>query len=244
MFDDVKQKINETFKIFGFKFLPETHQYFLNGIELLSTTKYTKQFYKEFDPTGQILFACAKKANCTPWELKKKWNANGMAKAQIGTDVHEVIDNYQTNGVIHEFSETYPIHKSRMESFWNLHKRELCKLKLLESELRIFSLRWLLGGSIDSIYFIDDKLSVFDWKTNEELKDYKTYLKPPFSDLRDNDLHRYSLQLGIYSLILQEAGFEVGDSYIAWLGCQQGELLKCVDLKERLKGVLNDTRRF
>ncbi len=100
---------------------------------------------------------------------------------------------------------------------------------------------------IDSLFVYRGKIYILDWKTNKDFTDDShqkgTYEKllAPFQDHFKNHLNEYSIQLSLYSLILEEWGFQVGGAYIVHIvpGEEDAELYKVVDMRDNLKLFLN-----
>jgi ATP-dependent exoDNAse (exonuclease V) beta subunit len=100
---------------------------------------------------------------------------------------------------------------------------------------------------IDSLFVYRGKIYILDWKTNKDFTDDNhpkgTYEKllAPFQEHFKNHLNEYSIQLSLYSLILEEWGFQVGGAYIVHIGPgdEDAELYKVVDMRDNLKLFLN-----
>lgn len=245
---EVIQKLKSTFQIPEFRFVSWTHQYFFDDpiqgtIELTPSTTFLKKYVPPFDPYGFATKACAKKAGITFDEQKRRWFQNGRDTAKIGTEVHSAIEEFrETGNRVECFGESQPIHRTRFQSFWNIWERELSKLELLVPELKIFSVPHKIAGGIDEQFWSNEKLNLLDYKTGAEMKSRSEFLKYPFDNLRNSDLNKYSIQLSIYTVILETHGFEVGNSFLVWLGNSQGELIQCLDLRDKVKELLEGRR--
>lgn len=90
-----------------------------------------------------------------------------------------------------------------------------------------FGIKKRYAGTFDILHAYQTKdgkwkLAIHDWKTNASLtSDYakakKQHLLHPFEDYIDQSLDHYFIQLNLYSLGLQQLGYEVGDRRIIWL---------------------------
>ena len=137
--------------------------------------------------------------------------------------------------------------KKIFKKFNKIHSLQLHKLEPLKFEVRVFSKRWKIAGMIDSLFLYRGKIYILDWKTNKEFTDDKhqkgTYEKllAPFQDFYKNHHNEYSIQLSMYSLILEEWGFEVGGAYLVHIGPgdEEATLHQVVDMRENLKLFLN-----
>ena len=91
------------------------------------------------------------------------------------------------------------------------------------------------------------KVFILDWKTNgnfthdEHPKGKYEKLLQPLEEYWKNHHNEYSIQLSLYSLILEEWGFEVGGAYIVHIGPgeEDATILPVVDMREKLKGFLD-----
>lgn len=106
-------------------------------------------------------------------------------------------------------------------------------------------------GTFDMLYYYDgngneDKAGcvILDYKTNSDI--YKSFsrsrgkmLYPPFDDLYDEPLSIYTLQLSLYSLMLEDIGIKVIDRKLIWLK-EDGtyEKITVPDVSEKLRKVL------
>jgi len=91
----------------------------------------------------------------------------------------------------------------------------------------------------------NNKLFIVDWKTNANFShdDHPkgTYEKllNPFTELWKNHLNEYSIQVSLYSLILEEWGFDIRGAYLVHIGPDsEASMYKALDLKEQLKSYL------
>ena len=79
-------------------------------------------------------------------------------------------------------------------------------------------LYWYDGnGDSDKAGFV-----VFDYKTNSNLQDdynrqHGIMLLPPFNNLYQESLGEYTIQLNLYSLMLEDIGLKVIDRKVIWL---------------------------
>lgn len=106
-------------------------------------------------------------------------------------------------------------------------------------------------GTFDMLYYYDGNgdeskagFVVLDYKTNKELfseynNKYGKVLLPPFSDMIEQDLSLYTIQLSLYALMLEDIGLRVLDRKIIWLK-NDGEFEKfsVPDVSDRLREVL------
>lgn len=113
------------------------------------------------------------------------------------------------------------------------------------------NLRELICGTFDMLYYYDgdgDKsragFMILDYKTNSSLsseynRKYRKTLLPPFSNLIEEDQSLYTIQLSLYSLMLEDIGISVIDRKIVWL-TNEGDyqLISVPDVSEKLRRVI------
>ena len=91
-----------------------------------------------------------------------------------------------------------------------------------------YGIKYNIAGTFDALFAFKDKngnykLAIFDWKTNENLKnDYNwknhNTLLEPFKNMTDEPLSIYTLQLNLYQLGLQQAiDCDIIDRRLVWL---------------------------
>lgn len=83
-----------------------------------------------------------------------------------------------------------------------------------------------------------------DWKTNKALQSdynraYGKMMLPPFDDMVDEPLSHYTLQLSLYSMGLEQLGYNMTHRVIVWLKDDGTyEKIPVPDLSDRLKEIL------
>ena len=113
------------------------------------------------------------------------------------------------------------------------------------------NLKELICGTFDMLYYYDGDgnpskagFMILDYKTNASLySDYnrkfgKTLL-PPFSNMVEEDLSLYTIQLSLYALMLEDIGISIIDRKIVWL-TNEGtyEVISVADVSSKLRKVL------
>lgn len=158
-----------------------------------------------------------------------------------------------------EYGYLAPIHpkEEAVQKFMN----ELPgSMHLVLNETKVYSgknpdqcrnLKELICGTFDMLYYYDGDgdlskagFVILDYKTNASLySDYnqrfnKTLL-PPFTNLIEQDLSLYTIQLSLYSLMLEDIGVPVKDRRIVWLTNEGGyQVISVPDVSEKLRRVL------
>lgn len=228
----------------NFKFDPISHTYTYQDpldpfpSRFISVTQFISQFKKKFDSE----FWAKKKAaetGKTRHQVLQEWQQISETAMGLGTDVHQWIESFYKGES--PALPVCPIARKRIEGFLELHRLKLHKLTPVHQEFRLFSKKWKLAGTTDGIFEMGGDYYVGDWKTNKKFTTDSTpngrwqKLLWPFDDLWDNSLNSYSIQLSLYRLLLEEAGFKTKGSFLVWIGPEtKPEMHKAVDLRERL----------
>ncbi len=250
--EDYQRKLN-IFKDPKFIFNEEAHTYHFEGIKYDSVTTFLKKFKVPFDRE----YWANRKAQERGVDIsivKEEWQQKSNVANTLGTAVHKWIEDYWT-GLNPDIPED-PEVRDRVEKFLNIKKNRFSDLVPLESELKVFSKKWRIAGTVDQPFLMYDKKTnkilflIGDWKTNKEFKDdnhqkgkFKKLLHP-FSDLYENSHNEYSIQISLYRLIIEEeTGLETHDGFLCHLGPQdKPKLYPAKDLRERLKVYLQHNR--
>jgi len=254
----------ECFNDPNFTFDPISHSYaYINPetkrpIQIFeSVSGFISQFKKPFE-AEKIAGFVAKRRGVSRATILAEWAATAKEGTDLGTWVHEWIEDWY-NGInppeptLNEGFDlalldpmgTFDERKyDRVQKFKELYKLRLYKLKAEKQELRIFSRKWGIAGTLDSLFSLNERFYIGDWKTNKKFTDDKhpdgrrQKLLYPFNDLWDNNLNGYSLQLSMYRLMLEEAGFETDGAFLAWVGPDAPMLRQTLDLRDKLREFL------
>jgi hypothetical protein len=251
-----KSEIERKLQVFNdrkFTFEEGPHIYKYDGKKFDSVTTFLKTFKVPFDREYWSKRK-AEERGVDQSVILEEWNTKSVKSMDIGTSVHKYIEDFwsQRNPEIPDEVEV----KERVEKFIDFYNKKLHVFHPLKSELRVFSKRWRLSGTIDQpLLFWDDKLDkpflvIGDWKTNGEFKDdyhpkgrYKKLLRP-FSHLYENNHNEYSIQISLYRLILEEeANIETQSGFLCHIGPDgPPKLYPAKDLREPLRAYLEDNR--
>ena len=234
----------DCFEDIKFEFDPVAHRYTYEGEPFISVTRFIQQFHKPFEQDYWSKKKAEQAGVPQDWILAEWKKLNDYAN-EVGTDTHQWIEDY-----FNQIWKPLPnnldvIH--RINKFNKIYAKQLHKLEPLKFEVRVFSPKWKIAGMIDSLFVYRGKIYILDWKTNKDFTDDNhpkgTYEKllAPFQEHFKNHLNEYSIQLSLYSLILEEWGFQVGGAYIVHIGPgdEDAELYKVVDMRDNLKLFLN-----
>ena len=243
MIELIREQLN-CFNDIQFDFDPKLHRYTYQKEPFISVTRFIQQFHKPFEQDYWSKVK-ADQSGVTQDVILAEWKKLNDYANEVGTDTHQWIEDY-----FNQIWKPLPVNTDvihRINKFNKIYAKQLHKLEPLKFEVRVFSPKWKIAGMIDSLFIYRGKIYILDWKTNKDFTDDShqkgTYEKllAPFQDHFKNHLNEYSIQLSLYSLILEEWGFQVGGAYIVHIGPgdEDAELYKVVDMRDNLKLFLN-----
>jgi len=253
--EEMNRKI-QIFKDPDFVFEEEAHVYTYKGKKYDSVTTFIKNFKEAFDKEYWSKRK-AKELGVDPSIILNEWDAKANNANVLGTDVHKWIEDFWTGNIRDlDPEKDDPVLIERVGKFMDIYEKRLKNLIPLQPELRIFSKKWRLAGTIDQPFLVwEPKLEKYlfiigDWKTNKDFKTddhpkgrYKK-LKHPFSHLYENNLNEYSIQISLYRLILEEElGIETHSGFLCHIGPDgPSKIYPTKDLREILKVYLQHNR--
>lgn len=234
---EAREKILSSFN--ELVFIEEGHKYFLHGNELLSVSVITHQFKPHVD-WDEVCKKKAIKEGVDFEELKESWHYNNIMATNSGTHVHEYGESwfYFSQG---EEDKVIDMFKRQIEDGYFLPNspKEEAVSKFYEwffrmpnlypvlAETRVYTEKY--AGTFDLLTYYEHPTNkdlcgfiIMDFKTNGNLysdfnrKNFKVLL-PPFTDLIDEDLGMYTLQLSSYQIPLETIGLKVIGRRIIWL---------------------------
>ena len=225
----VKNYKNQLDKFQAVEFLPEDHLYSINGKTALSVTSILKQYVKPFERDYWANIK-ARQLGVSPEEILSKWEFSTKCSTIKGTLIHQYIHNefsssgfiYPENVIMESFGYD-PIQTpfNQIVTIVNQFLLDITnKMFSVASEYIVGDYEYLIGGTVDQIFYNkkSNKLEIWDWKTNKEIKFESRYFHlAPLDHIPYTEYDHYSLQLSLYKLIVEKnTGIELGTSYIAW----------------------------
>lgn len=229
-----------------FLFDEENHVYTHNGTQLESVSTFAKNFYKPFN-SAAISAAISKRTGVPREEILSEWRYAGT----FGSECHFHIENYIRDKIMFE-SLTGWSDENVFERLtrWEKTYKELIEpfYEVVSLELRLFNKKLGLAGTIDALFRKDGKYYIFDWKTNKRMDTDEdrcySMMLDPFTDQKDNHLNKYSIQLCLYAILLEEYGVEVGGMYICHVGPEgPGRVIECKDYRSKLRFYVNKYKK-
>lgn len=237
-------EINQKLKYFDdplFTFDEPSHTYRYNGKIIYGTTSFLERFVKQFDSD----YWSKKKADeegITQEEMLARWDAKRDRSCELGHNVHSYIENFYEKNIT-DLTEDKDANE-RIIKFHTIFESRLKVLESIGSEIKVFSKIWNIAGTIDQLYLYEGSVIVGDWKTNQKIKTDKDFcfgkLLSPFQNYKDNEINKYSLQISLYRLILEEASIDTDYGFICHLP-QEGDakIYKLKDFRAELRTYLN-----
>jgi len=236
--------IHEKLRVFQdprFSFEPVAHKYLLGDRELLSATSWLKQFSQPFD--APKVAAEREAATGRPAQMfLDDWNQ----AAWIGTKTHEFIEHFYQSTATREMVTCHPEVSVRCDKFLQLYQERLHTITPLAQELRVFHEPTGLCGTVDFLGQLEDgRVCIMDYKTSKKIDTDQDkiwrYLYKPFTHLGDNEHNKYSLQISLYRVLLEEAGIDTaGAGFLIWLPTRDktAKIIKAVDLRKEVRQLI------
>jgi len=196
------------------EFDPVNHVYTQNGKTLTSVTTFISTLFKKFNPTDTIAgmkkspnWSQSKYFGMTDDEIKTLWNRDGETAARLGTELHAFIEAYYVTGIADHDS---------VEFRQFLEFANDVKLKGTMNEHRLVSERYQLAGTVDCISTNEDGThDVYDWKRCKDMNTAHGHsIHPHLSHIPSSNFWKYSIQLNLYRMLMEEAGMTVRDMWI------------------------------
>lgn len=205
------------------RFNAKEHLYDVGGLNLKPVSNIIKDFVPEFD-TIKISGAFARKHNLDQREVIKNWEEIRDEACEKGTDVHDfgeryVLENFDI-GVKYFLPPQRKIKlspkKMALVKFWDEKPGYLMPVAL---ELRMYLIKYGMAGTADIILFDirDNSLVIADYKTNKNLFNDFGNLLGMCSYMPNNPFSKYTIQLSLYQIMLEEVGYKVSNRILIWL---------------------------
>lgn len=264
---DTRRKILKEFE--DLEFYEDGHVYLLHGHEIKSSVSGIGHRFIREPFNEQLQAArYAQKNGMTAEYWIKQWKQNAFRATTLGTKTHEFGESLAYLRAGHPELIRDSIKAQYMEKYNYLapiHPKEEAVVKFMDAmpgnlhlvlnETKVYSgknpipernIKELICGTFDMLYYdsVKDGFVILDYKTNAKLysdynRKYNKTLLPPFDDTIEEDLGLYTIQLSLYSLMLEDIGIKVIDRRIVWLTNEgEYEIISVRDVSERLRKVL------
>lgn len=242
-------------------FSEKDHSYQINGCPArFSVTQLLKKYEKPFE-AQKLASIVAKKQGVTTSDVLHLWEFKKEFACLKGTLFHLYVENFLQKKkspidrlAVRSFIRNYPDYVSEevfykdiakyIANFLNFYRDWKSEHIMVRPELVVGDFRTGLCGCLDnlSFNFKNNQLVIFDYKSNKKLKeDSKENLLGSMSHLKASSLIKYSLQLHLYSLIIERnTPFKIDKSQIVWVGGDEIELIDTLNLKEEAEQILKE----
>jgi len=182
---------------------PETHRYFVDGVEYESVTALINRFNPAF--AAEECAARLAKTEAGKEALLQQWEAQGKHTRAVGTAVHEGLQHYVWHGKRREVDLTGPTEILQTIQGGIAFLTDHPYLKPVATEQRIAHPKYRVAGTFDYLGINEDVYYLIDWKTSGHIN-YLGYerMYPPLDRLMSDTFTTYSLQLGVYEKLLKD----------------------------------------
>lgn len=264
---ETRKKILKEFE--DLEFYEDGHIYLLHGQEIKqSVSSIGHRFIRDpFNEQLQATRYAAKNGKTADYWIQQ-WKQNSFRATTLGTKTHEFGESlgYLRTGhpelirdsiksqYMAKYNYLAPIHPKE-EAVVKFMDAMPANLHLVLNETKVYSgknpipernIKDLICGTFDMLYYDSENggFIILDYKTNANLysefnRKYRKTLLPPFQDIIEEDLGLYTIQLSLYSLLLEDIGINVIDRRIVWLTNEgEYEIISVPDVSERLRIVL------
>lgn len=223
-----------------FTFDEREHLYRYDGKPLQGATSWISRYKRPFD-TATVAARVAARSGRAPADVIAEWSQGRDEAGVLGSLVHEAIENYLIGKPVPTLTADANNRYMLFQALWNGRLRGA---SALACELRVFSLRYRIAGTMDLLCRLPNgRIFIGDWKTNKKfthgVDGYATLLAP-FDRYMENKLNEYAIQIALYRLMLEEHGLEVDGGFIAHLpkGGKEAAVHFPPDLRREVRAAL------
>lgn len=241
-------------------FSEKDHSYVINGNKSKSSVTQTIKKYVQPFEKEKLAKITASKQGVTVLDVLELWDFKREYACHKGTMLHsyietflqrkksplnkDSIENFVTKYADYTTSDAYYKDMARyISNFQNFYDWWKESHILIKSELVVGDAETGICGCMDNLSydFKNQQIVLFDYKSNKEIKTKgRNKLLGKLNHLEDCELVIYSLQLWIYSLILERnSPFKIQQTpQILWLSGEEYKLYSVLPLEEEAKLIL------
>lgn len=221
------------------KFNKKKHSYTLGKKKLTPVTTFLKTFFAEFDDKAiakRVAFFRNKKGiKTTARQVLAEWK-------QIATEGSEIHKQIETALVTKEMTAlTYPQSRAAVDFILS----RLALTDKYECEKVLYDINAKLAGTSDLVVWHNDNtFSIYDWKTNRNLRqksfDGKVGNIKALAHIEDCNFNHYQLQLSIYAHMIEEqTGKKIRALHIVHLPKEGSSIAyRCSYFKDEVKEMI------
>ncbi|MCM1521288.1 MAG: hypothetical protein NC039_01385 [Muribaculaceae bacterium] len=187
------------------EFDPDEHRYTYHGREFKSVTTLIEDYFPKFDAEKWSV-KIALREGVDPQVVRSRWEAEGRRARELGTAMHEKIDQYYLGSDCGDDADSF-----------RLFRRFAANTTLIpyRTEWRIYHEEYDIAGTLDFLELTPGgTFNLWDWKRSSKLVDreynicsnnrFGTMGFHPISNIPDTPYWHYALQLSVYRFILEE----------------------------------------
>lgn len=237
----IKEKLSK--KAENIKFNLEKHKYLLNNKELISVTTLIDLYTPKFDPQGIITARKALEKGITPREQARLWEEQSKEACVKGTETHLIAQQ------LLEGTYAYP-----QDANVDLNAKlkvlqpvcEELKPYLIACEQVIYNEKLGIAGTIDLLTLYNNKIDIWDWKTNSKpiiIDKYYEMMLPPLQHLPHNNYYKYALQLSLYRYLLELEEYNMGNLGLLHIKKNNMDKIMLPNLREEVILMLEDYKK-
>ena len=222
------------------------------GDLLTSVTTIIKSYTPPFDAPLMAQRMIDKKkpkyAGMTVDEIQYQWQEKAALSSMEGMELHALLERWPDKGCWGWLPKTYRLLRMGKQVD-KLFPKLLKRFKLVAAEKLVFSPSMGLAGQID-LLMADDAAQqgiIIDWKTNNKITDEEDAfgnMLEPIEHLKDCDVVKYGLQLGLYEKILiDEKYYPEFKGYrkaLVHVKESSGKVVKVDDYDDEIERILKD----
>jgi ATP-dependent exoDNAse (exonuclease V) beta subunit len=234
--------------LFGeYDYNDEEHTYKQGDTTFTSVTQFVGEFFPKFDREEQAEAysqrLLAKGITKSKEEILQEWED----KASFGTTIHNEIELQLINPI--RIPPQDSVENKLVKDALHITRgiASLHNVRLVYPEVKIFSKKYGLAGTIDLLMITDkNEIILVDWKTSNSIWRGDKY-NTIYDKLPDNNYTKYKAQLSTYSYLLQDEGYKVTQCFLAHLKPfnhqERFTLYSFAPLFETVRGMLNDRKK-
>eukprot|EP00834_Sanchytrium_tribonematis_P001315 NODE_31_length_37178_cov_0.413576.p14 type:complete len:271 gc:universal NODE_31_length_37178_cov_0.413576:20183-20995(+) len=209
------------------QFDKKLHQYRVKNTIYDSVTTIIDRMGDQFDPNRIIRFLRIRdEANIlknkpvsryhelSDEQIISEWNKS----KDDGSNCHKLFELSLLNNYNDEFYKLIEKYPYEFRTFQKLQIK-FQHLNLYRTEWAVYDEEFLLAGTMDSVYKLDGKMYIYDWKRIKRVTKDK-----------NGNFNKFKLQLNLYKYIL-EKNYEIQVENIAFVGIHENSSYKSFDIQ-------------
>ena len=257
--EKIKKELDRAFG--KYTFIEDGHYYLCSGKQVnISVTKFISNFENEFE-RDKIAEMVANKENKSIDEVLDEWQYKADFACTKGTTCHEFAQSLwsgeEWNLLFFKDDKEYlkAVDKIKLQAI--KFKNDYSDiLEHIQDEQLIGSEEYDIASAVDHLFYnkLTGGIVLADYKTNTILKGYnddekkRKYTKNmriPLSNIKDDALHHYYLQLSIYKYIIEKyTNLKIDEMFIVYMSENNDnyEIINIDYLENEVKKILENRR--